>query len=180
MGDEEEGTTLAAMPPSLGGPAPAAPAGGPAPAPGVPGLPPLPVKKEPEEPEGLQLEELEALVGMGYAGAMEGIVLWKTGRHFPYPEEAAAKRGKAIALALKKLGYLDEEIVLLVSLGGGLIMDAGWVQRCIKEAEAEAPPEAQKKAKPAPRGAAPAPDEAPAESEELPDVQPRRKDGRRP
>lgn len=149
---EDEGSELVGLAPMA---PPPATSGAAAPV-GPPGMPPPP-RAEPEPEESLWADdELADFCGDAYAGLVGAVGYTVVGlEEVPeYPESARRRRGKAMALLLRKYGYAEDEIVLLVGFAGGLAEDYSWLKRCKAE-------EDKRKAAAAPP-AAPAPAKAPA------------------
>lgn len=90
----------------------------------------------PADDKGLGAAELEELCGLLYEDAFNGLGSMYVGRPVELPEKRAKKRGKQLAIAFKKLGWEDAEVLLLMGLCAGAASDLALLKKLKDEAPA--------------------------------------------
>lgn len=92
----------------------------------------------PPPAEGTQLDEgdLQELCALLYEDAFNGLGSMYVGRPVELPEKRAAKRGRQLAMAFKKLGWEDAEVLLLMGLCAGAASDLALLKKLKDEAAA--------------------------------------------
>jgi hypothetical protein len=143
-------TELAQLPPVLGMvsaedvalPQPVAPKPAPAPE-------PAPAEEPDDDGEELSVEELGALCGDIYADVFGVAAQVIVGVDVELADGRAERRGRQLAVVLRKLGWADDEILAYTGLGAGVAGDVAILVRMkrakdAEEARAAAQKEAQK------------------------------------
>ena len=130
-----ESTELGLLPSSLGGGQPQAPA----PGGGLPPRPPMIPSGDDDGDEGdaISTEELALIVGPIYADAFQAAAQFYVGEPLELPEERAARRGKQLAVVLRKLGWADDEILCYAGLAAGVATDFMMLHQAKLQKEAE-------------------------------------------